>query len=83
MNWAASKRVVLVSSRDSDTYTPARELSDAMSALLYNLDNTITLRTKPDQRWRSLSKIQVGVHGEVNGIVADAQVDNEVEKSHH
>jgi hypothetical protein len=50
VNWAVLKRVVRVSSRDSDTYTPARELSDAMRALLYNLDNTITLRTKPDQR---------------------------------
>jgi hypothetical protein len=26
------------------SYTPVRELSDAMSALLYNFDNTIALR---------------------------------------
>ena len=28
------------------SYTPDRELSDAMSALLYNLDNTIALRSE-------------------------------------
>ena len=49
MNWGVLKRrdVVWLSSGESDivgrSYTPARELRDAMSALLYNLDNTITL----------------------------------------
>lgn len=32
------------------SYTPARELSDAMSALLYNLDNMVALGPKLDQR---------------------------------
>ena len=56
VNWEALKRpdVVLLSSLESDilgcSFTPARELSDAMSALLYNLDNTITLKAKEDQR---------------------------------
>jgi hypothetical protein len=49
VNWAVWKRPVVVwpSSCEFDicerSYTPARELSDDISALLYNLDNTMTL----------------------------------------
>ena len=49
VNWGVLKRrdVVWLPSGKSDivgrSYTPARELRDTMSALLYNLDNTITL----------------------------------------
>lgn len=49
MNWGVLKGrdVVWLPSGGSDilgrSYTPARELREAMSALLYNLDNTITL----------------------------------------
>ena len=56
VNWAVLKRpdVVQPPSRESDlvgsSFIAARELSDATSALLYNLGNTITLRAKPDQR---------------------------------
>ena len=49
VNWAVLKRldVTRLSCRESDvaacSYAPTRELSDAISALLYNLDSTITL----------------------------------------
>ena len=52
MNWVAWKRPVVVgpSSPESDIEgQTARELSDDMSALLYNLDSTITLRASGNQ----------------------------------
>ncbi len=61
VNWAVWRRPVVawLSSRESNaawrSYKPTRELSDDMSALLYNLDNTITLQAKPGQRARNLS----------------------------
>jgi hypothetical protein len=63
VNWAESQRldVSQLSLRDSDVKrsdTRAREFSDAISELLYNLDNTIDLRAKPDQQPRNLSKTQ-------------------------
>jgi hypothetical protein len=49
VNWTVS-----LCKREHDggfrSYTPARELSDAMSALLYSLDNIIALGPKPDQQ---------------------------------
>jgi hypothetical protein len=68
--------IVWLSSRESDvverSYIPARELSETMRALLYNLDNTITLRAKSDQRAWNLSLEVQGVHGDVNVIVTEA-----------
>ena len=59
VNWAVSKdfETVQLSPHRSDTvgrlFTLARELSDATSALLYNLGDTITLQAKSVQRgWR-------------------------------
>jgi hypothetical protein len=40
----------------SRSYTPARELSDAMSALLYNFDNTIALRPETKVRHSPLDR---------------------------
>ena len=49
VNWIVSL-FLYVWSREVDgrhrSYTPDRELSDAMSALLYNLDNTVALRSE-------------------------------------
>jgi hypothetical protein len=49
VNWTVLKYPDVSSPRKLDagsdrSYTPAREFSDAMSALLYNLDNVIPLR---------------------------------------
>jgi hypothetical protein len=48
VNWTVLRYPSVSSPRDLDagnrSYTPVRELSDAMSALLYNFDNTIALR---------------------------------------
>ncbi len=60
VNWAVGGGLLLrgtlrASNAEVRSYTPTRELSDDMSALLYNLDNTITLQEKPGQRARNLS----------------------------
>jgi hypothetical protein len=50
VNWIVSPYVLsreLVGRLRS--YTPDRELSDAMSALVYNLDSIIALRSEADQ----------------------------------
>jgi hypothetical protein len=88
VNWAVLRpEAGLLSSHESDivgrSYAVVRELSDAMSALLYNLDITITLQAKSHQQaWNLSLEVQntVGVHEHVN--VADAYIGGEVNECH-
>lgn len=78
VNWAVLKRpdVVQPPSRESDlvgsSFIAARELSDATSALLYNLGNTITLRAKLKSASVKPVENTVGVHADVDVIVTVA-----------
>jgi hypothetical protein len=57
VNWAVLQYPDASSPRKLDagsdrSYTPAREFSDAMSALLYNFDNVIPLRPRRSRKPR-------------------------------
>lgn len=90
VNWAVLKYPDVSSPRELDgssgrSYTPARELSDAMRALLYNFDNTIALRpgAKGQLRdpGREVTKKKKGAHGDVEVVIGEAQEEAEIEGS--
>jgi hypothetical protein len=88
VNCTVLKYPSVSSPRDLDTgnrsYTPARELSDAMSALLYNFDNTIALRPEIKVSREALNekrRERRGAHGDVDVVMRGAQKEAEVEES--
>jgi len=93
VNWAVLKYPDASSPRKLDagggrSYTPAREFSDAMSALLYNFDNVIPLRPggpgsqgqlrNPEE---ATARKKKGAHGGVEVLIREAHKEAEVEGS--